>query len=1212
MINTKTSSAPANSYEIVRPALPAGLTLGSYVPGTSIVLGNSTTAIANDRFVNTTNNPIPVIYTVRANTDAVPASGCFGPAEQVQVLVEPQIRVTLDATTNLKPDICGGADMTNIDLESPSNPSAGAVTFNFTVSPSISGAVPGTNLSEADFITHALLNTTNAPINVTYSITPRANSAAGGLGCVGILNTTVVSVRPSPKLTPSPANFTICEDVPLGVDFATPTITGAGTSAVAFELIRVEDPNLAPAAPANGISGFNNIFPSNYAIGADVLNDVLTNSNVDGLQHSIRYAFIPKYTITSRAFECRGEESYVTVLVSPRASITGFDDINDAIAEGDPLNLLPGIPVEVCSGEPFDRKILFTGADAGSTNISWTRVADAGVTGSSGGAGDILSQVLFNATNTDVSQVTYTFTPKSFNCQGPTASLVARVLPVAKVGTLASTFKICADGTFEVNPIPSPTVNADFYWAVDNPDPTFVTLQSTSAQPGTILSDTWLNQSPTFDLASLTYTISPFVSKTTGQECFGTDKFVTVNVAPPIDAELFSSSGDEDAFICEGDEELLTFINNGLSKFSLKYREGTSDITVNNAGSVVNLFVTPAATTTYTLLSVTDSYGCEQTTFTGNSVVTVNVANTNADFAVLGETINCSPFPVDFEYDQQNGIEYTWRWADGESDSVYVAGATEPNESVRHIFTNLSTSSTRSFKVELETRIPDGADPDNNYPGGCADRSDKTVQVHPVVVAAVTVDRDAICSGETIQFRNSSRGVKSDTWFYRVQGSTGQLDVRNDTYTGSERPPSITSFTLENLISNPLVFEVVYQARNENCSAPDSVTSITVYRGMTADFTAAVLGPYIGGHAYVNVTNTSNPIDAVDFTYEWNFGEDAVPAEFNGTTPTNPLDYVTPGQKEISLLITNILASTVGLSCSDLVIKTIDIEVPPLQADFDAIPLAACFPTDITIVDNRATGDVFEWEVIDEGGRTSATSNANLPVFAIPNPGKYTIFLTTRNSFTGDAESTSKELEIFELPTASFELRPTVVFIPDQEITTFNFSDGANQYEWDFGDGNTSIDFEPTFTYRVEGEYPVTLVAGFNNGSHDVDGDGITDGAIICYDTLTRTVQAKDGGVTRIPNSFTPNPNGPNGGNAGNGSFNDVFLPITKGVEEFLMQIFDRWGNLVFESRDKNQGWDGYHQNGSLMPAGVYVYKLELRLSNGQRTNQVGDVTLIR
>ncbi|HYG20853.1 MAG TPA: gliding motility-associated C-terminal domain-containing protein, partial [Ohtaekwangia sp.] len=75
---------------------------------------------------------------------------------------------------------------------------------------------------------------------------------------------------------------------------------------------------------------------------------------------------------------------------------------------------------------------------------------------------------------------------------------------------------------------------------------------------------------------------------------------------------------------------------------------------------------------------------------------------------------------------------------------------------------------------------------------------------------------------------------------------------------------------------------------------------------------------------------------------------------------------------------------------------------------------------------------------------------------------------------------------------------------------------------------------------------------------------------------------------------------------------NDVFLPVMKGIEEFQMQIFDRWGTLIFESRDKNQGWDGYDKNGQLLPSGVYVYKLTLRLSNDQRTTQVGDVTLIR
>jgi gliding motility-associated-like protein len=83
-------------------------------------------------------------------------------------------------------------------------------------------------------------------------------------------------------------------------------------------------------------------------------------------------------------------------------------------------------------------------------------------------------------------------------------------------------------------------------------------------------------------------------------------------------------------------------------------------------------------------------------------------------------------------------------------------------------------------------------------------------------------------------------------------------------------------------------------------------------------------------------------------------------------------------------------------------------------------------------------------------------------------------------------------------------------------------------------------------------------------------------------------------------------------GSGGNGTFNDVFLPIVKGAEEFNMQIFDRWGNLIFESNSNSVGWDGYDANGKLMPAGVYVYKLTVRLSDGQRSTQIGDVTMIR
>jgi gliding motility-associated-like protein len=174
------------------------------------------------------------------------------------------------------------------------------------------------------------------------------------------------------------------------------------------------------------------------------------------------------------------------------------------------------------------------------------------------------------------------------------------------------------------------------------------------------------------------------------------------------------------------------------------------------------------------------------------------------------------------------------------------------------------------------------------------------------------------------------------------------------------------------------------------------------------------------------------------------------------------------------------------------------------------------------------------------------------------------------------------------------------VFVPDTELTTFNFSTGANTYAWDFGDGETSDLREPTHMYKIEGVYDLVLVAGFDHGN------------VVCTDTVTQQVIAKQGGQTKIPNAFTPNPGGPSGGVASGGSFNDVFLPIVKGVEEFNMQIFDRWGNLIFESNSSNTGWDGYDKNGNILPAGVYIYKLTLRLSDGQRTTQIGDITMIR
>jgi gliding motility-associated-like protein len=229
------------------------------------------------------------------------------------------------------------------------------------------------------------------------------------------------------------------------------------------------------------------------------------------------------------------------------------------------------------------------------------------------------------------------------------------------------------------------------------------------------------------------------------------------------------------------------------------------------------------------------------------------------------------------------------------------------------------------------------------------------------------------------------------------------------------------------------------------------------------------------------------------------------------------------------------------------------------------------------------------------------------------NPGTYSLHLVASYALTGQSDSAVlKGIEVMDVPMASFATRATPVFAPDTPVEPFNYSERANLYHWDFGDGYTSSDFEPKHAYSLADTYSVMLVAGYDHGTKDIDGDGIADYNVVCYDTTRRDVVAIDGSKIQIPNAFTPNLYGPSGGIPSSGTFNDVFLPIVKGVLKFSMHIFDRWGTLVFESYDQHIGWDGYDKGGRLMPAGVYVYKLSLDFPDGERTTRLGDITLIR
>jgi gliding motility-associated-like protein len=182
---------------------------------------------------------------------------------------------------------------------------------------------------------------------------------------------------------------------------------------------------------------------------------------------------------------------------------------------------------------------------------------------------------------------------------------------------------------------------------------------------------------------------------------------------------------------------------------------------------------------------------------------------------------------------------------------------------------------------------------------------------------------------------------------------------------------------------------------------------------------------------------------------------------------------------------------------------------------------------------------------------------------------------------------------------AFFTLQPTEVLVPSQPVFTYNLSGNADQFQWDFGDGGTSTELSPAHYYQNAGSYDVTLVA--NNQWN-------------CPDTfsLPGAVTGLVAGEIQFPNAFTPGNSGPTDGVYDPQSFdNDHFFPVYEGVQDYHLQVFDRWGELVFETFDVHVGWDGYYR-GRPAKQDVYAWKAYARFSSGNETTLTGDVTLLR
>jgi gliding motility-associated-like protein len=393
-------------------------------------------------------------------------------------------------------------------------------------------------------------------------------------------------------------------------------------------------------------------------------------------------------------------------------------------------------------------------------------------------------------------------------------------------------------------------------------------------------------------------------------------------------------------------------------------------------------------------------------------------------------------------------------------------------------------------------------------------------------------------------------------------------------------PKNDTTYAPNNFSSHTYTNVGVYQVSvvsidSASCNIADTAyTTVRVGNNkVTPDFVATKIPPC--SNLSYNFTNTTTAVIPA-FTpnsFLWDFGDGSplVSAGLNNVQHT----YASVGTYNVKLVV----ADTSFCNSPDSVIHQVRLAVT-VKAQFETAP-NGCVPYNAQFTNTSLGGIDFLWDFGD--GTTSTVVNPN-HLYTVA--GNYTVKLIAYDSSTcNKIDSSTLNISVLNIPTANFTASPNPGL--ENKPTQFtNLSIGAGSYIWNFGDGQTSTEVNPLYQFTSTGIFNVCLQAISPAG---------------CIDTFCLDVSATVSPLAAVPNAFTPGKFGKNG----------IIKVEGFGIQKMTWNIYNRWGQLVFSSSDKNQGWDGTFK-GALQPMDVYAYTLDIQFIDGQILRKTGDISLLR
>ena len=418
------------------------------------------------------------------------------------------------------------------------------------------------------------------------------------------------------------------------------------------------------------------------------------------------------------------------------------------------------------------------------------------------------------------------------------------------------------------------------------------------------------------------------------------------------------------------------------------------------------------------------------------------------------------------------------------------------------------------------------------------------------------------CGVTDFQFVNQSvirENIFDFYWLFQIGNDT----LRVEEWDAKVSFPSAGSFTGQ-LILNP----------NTLCGDTANL-KIEIKPEIRADFEllydTCSFGP-------VRLVDKSTSGNGQIMEWDWQFGDGT---NSKLTQPSHLYDSV--GNYRIVLNVKD--ANT----CAAMIEKSFSYY--PLPNDLQILPniLVGCTPQSIdfshpsTLIDESYS---YRWDFGD-----GTFSEEVAPNHIFEESGIYTVSLVVISPTGCELTATAQDLITIEpAPIADFYYEPEQVTSLNKTVRFISTSQFAKTYEWQFGLVEGFFDPNPTYSFLDTGLQVVTLKVSHESG---------------CLDTLSKIIDVIPIVQTYIATAFSPN----------NDNTNDYFKieGLTTGIENFSLMIWNRWGELVYSTKNLEDSWNGkYLSSNSDAPEGIYVYLIQYKAPRGKLVEYAGDLQLIR